>query len=85
MPLPFDRGYHTPAFADVSAAFEKYYEDIGLERPTVPLYSCASVDLFPDDPAQVRALAAGQWSQTVRFRETIRKMREATGEGGAES
>ena len=76
MPLPFDRGYHTPAFAEVSAAFEKYYEGIGLERPQVPLYSCASVDLFPDDPAQVRALAAGQWSQTVRFRETIRKMHD---------
>jgi len=76
MPLPFDRGYHTPAFADVSAAFEKYYENIGLERPTVPLYSCASVELFPDDPTQVRALAAGQWSQTVRFRETIRKMHD---------
>jgi len=76
MPLPFDRGYHTPAFADVSAAFEKYYEGIGLERPNVPLYSCASVDLFPDDPRQVRALAAGQWSQTVRFRETIRRMHD---------
>ena len=76
MPLPFDRGYHTPAFADVSVAFEKYYENIGLERPNVPLYSCASVDLFPDDPKQVRALAAGQWSQTVRFRETIRKMHD---------
>jgi len=76
MPLPFDRGYHTPAFAEVSAAFEEYYEGIGLERPNVPLYSCASVDLFPDDPVQVRALAAGQWSQTVRFRETIRRMHD---------
>lgn len=76
MPLPFDRGYHTPAFAEVSAAFEKYYEGIGLERPNVPLYSCASVALFPDDPVQVRALAAGQWSQTVRFRDTIRKMHD---------
>jgi acyl transferase domain-containing protein/phosphopantetheinyl transferase (holo-ACP synthase) len=76
MPLPFDRGYHTPAFADVSVAFEKYYADIGLERPAVPLYSCASVALFPDDPAQVRALAAGQWSQKVRFRETVQKMHD---------
>lgn len=76
MPLPFDRGYHTPAFAEVSEAFEKYYEGIGLERPNVPLYSCASVELFPDDPVQVRALAAGQWSQTVRFRETIRRMHD---------
>jgi acyl transferase domain-containing protein/phosphopantetheinyl transferase (holo-ACP synthase) len=76
MPLPFDRGYHTPAFADVSTAFQQYYEDIGLERPTVPLYSCASVDLFPDDPRQVRELAAGQWSRKVRFRETVLKMHD---------
>src|SRR5690606_11457696 len=76
MPLPFDRGYHTPAFAEVSAAFEKYYEDIGLEQPNVPLYSCASAELFPGDPAQVRALAAGQWSRKVRFRETIGRMHD---------
>jgi acyl transferase domain-containing protein/phosphopantetheinyl transferase (holo-ACP synthase) len=76
MPLPFDRGYHTPAFDEVSTAFEEYYADIGLERPNVPLYSCASVALFPDDPAQVRALAAGQWSQKVRFRETIGRMHD---------
>jgi len=74
MPLPFDRGYHTPVFADVSTAFLAYYKDIKLGRPRVPLYSCASVDLFPDSVAAVRKLAAAQWSQKVRFRETVLKM-----------
>jgi len=76
MPLPFDRGYHTPVFAAVSAAFLAYYENIGLGRPKVPLYSCASVGLFPDDVAAVRRLAAAQWSQKVRFRETVLKMHD---------
>ena len=76
MRLPFDRGYHTPAFTDVSAAFLTYYEDINVGQPKVPLYSCASVGLFPDTPASVRQLAAAQWSRKVRFRETVLKMHD---------
>jgi acyl transferase domain-containing protein/phosphopantetheinyl transferase len=72
--LPFDRGYHTPWFSAVSDAFAIYYDSIGLTLPRLPLYSCASTDLFPDDDQGVRALAAGQWSARVRFRETITRM-----------
>ncbi|MFA6262792.1 MAG: type I polyketide synthase, partial [Bacteroidia bacterium] len=76
MPLPFDRGYHTPAFSDASVAFLQYYKDVKLGRPKVPLYSCSSVGLFPDSPAAVRKLAAAQWSNKVRFRETVLKMHD---------
>ena len=76
LPLPFDRGYHTPAFAAVSKAFLQYYKDVKLGKPKVPLYSCASVGLFPDSVAAVRQLAAAQWSQKVRFRETVLKMHD---------
>ena len=74
LPLPFDRGYHTAAFADVSTAFLQYYKDVKLGAPRIPLYSCASADLFPAQPAAVRKLAASQWSRKVRFRETVLKM-----------
>jgi malonyl CoA-acyl carrier protein transacylase/phosphopantetheinyl transferase (holo-ACP synthase) len=74
MPLPFDRGYHTPAFAGVSAAFLKYYKSVKLDCPRVPMYSCASADRFPDSATAVRQLAAQQWSGKVRFRETVLKM-----------
>ena len=74
LPLPFDRGYHTADFAEVSAAFHAYYAGIKLRAPRVPLYSCASTRLFPSSAAGVRKLAAAQWSQTVRFRETIEQM-----------
>lgn len=76
MPLPFDRGYHTPDFADVSRAFLQYYKDVKLGLPKVPMYSCASADLFPGSVASVRQLAAAQWSQKVRFRETVLKMHD---------
>ena len=73
LPLPFDRGYHTADFADVSAAFHAFYGRIKLRAPKVPLYSCASTELFPGTAVAVRKLAAAQWSQAVRFRETDRK------------
>lgn len=76
VPLPFDRGYHTKGFKAVSEAFLDYYERIGLKCPALPLYSCASAGLFPGDPRGVRALAAGQWSNKVRFRETVLNMYE---------
>jgi acyl transferase domain-containing protein/phosphopantetheinyl transferase (holo-ACP synthase) len=76
LPLPFNRGYHTPAFAEVSTAFHNYYKSIRLSRPRIPLYSCASTGLFPDNATAVRKLAAAQWSTTVRFRETLARMHD---------
>jgi acyl transferase domain-containing protein/phosphopantetheinyl transferase len=76
MPLPFDRGYHTPDFDEVSRAFLQYYKDVKLGVPKVPMYSCASADRFPASTAAVRKLAAAQWSQKVRFRETVLKMHD---------
>jgi acyl transferase domain-containing protein/phosphopantetheinyl transferase len=72
--LPFDRGYHTPAFAAASDQFRGYYDDIEMGRPETTLYSCASADRFPEDDVESRALAASQWSQTVRFTETVGRM-----------
>jgi acyl transferase domain-containing protein/phosphopantetheinyl transferase len=74
VPLPFNRGYHTSHFSAMSEAFLQYYERIGLELPRIPLYSCASADFFPNDIRGARDLAARQWSNAVRFRETILRM-----------
>jgi malonyl CoA-acyl carrier protein transacylase/phosphopantetheinyl transferase (holo-ACP synthase) len=76
LPLPFDRGYHTPAFAAAAEAFLGYYKDVKVGRPKIPMYSCASAGLFPDTPAAVRKLAAAQWASKVRFRETVLKMHD---------
>lgn len=76
MLLPFDRGYHTPAFDAMSQAFLAYYRDIGLAPPHVELYSCASAGPFPNKATEVAELAAAQWSQTVRFAETVLAMHD---------
>lgn len=72
--LPFDRGYHTEYFSSMSRAFREFYEKLALCAPEIPLYSCSSADIFPNDPDSVRELASGQWSSRVRFTETVKKM-----------
>ncbi|MDY7012949.1 MAG: beta-ketoacyl synthase N-terminal-like domain-containing protein, partial [Cyanobacteriota bacterium] len=74
--LPFDRAYHTPLFAGVAAAFRAFYDRLEIQPGNIPLYSCATAEQFPSDPQAIRALAAGQWSRQVRFRETIETLYE---------
>ena len=74
MRLPFDRAYHTSCFEPVAQAFLQHYETAGLGVPQQPIYSCATAALFPSSGAEVRRLAAAQWSSTVRFRDTIERM-----------
>jgi acyl transferase domain-containing protein/phosphopantetheinyl transferase (holo-ACP synthase) len=74
MRLPFDRGYHTPAFEAAARVYLDCYKHIKVGRPKVPLYSCATAGLFPKTPEKMRELAALQWARKVRFRETIGKM-----------
>lgn len=74
MALPFDRGYHTPAFAPITEAFHGYYKRMKMAAPQGRLYSCCSAAPFPSAAPAARKLAAAQWSSTVRFRETILRM-----------
>lgn len=69
--LPFDRAYHTPLFASVATAFRAFYDALNVGPGKIPLYSCATAEVFPSEPDAIRALATQQWSNRVRFRETI--------------
>lgn len=72
--LPFARGYHSPWFSLFSERLHAYYLGTRVAKARVPVYSCATVELFPDDADEIRKIAASGWSQTVRFREVIEKM-----------
>lgn len=74
MVLPFDRAYHTPYFAEVSKALREFYNTFNFQKGTIPIYSCAKCDRFPDDPDEMRDLAAYQWSARVRFRELVAQL-----------
>jgi acyl transferase domain-containing protein len=72
--LPADRAYHTPLFKPVAAAVEAFYRRIPMRAAEIPLYSCASAAPFPAVQDAIRALAAGQWADRVRFVETIERL-----------
>ncbi|HEY9600760.1 MAG TPA: beta-ketoacyl synthase N-terminal-like domain-containing protein [Allocoleopsis sp.] len=74
LPLPFDRAYHTPLFAEVGTAFRAYYDAFEVGSGQTCLYSCATGKPFPDEPEAIRTLAAQQWSSRVRFRETLENL-----------
>ncbi|HWE40515.1 MAG TPA: acyltransferase domain-containing protein [Isosphaeraceae bacterium] len=70
-PLPFERAYHTPEFAPALGPVREFLASFPIERPVVPIYSCAVAGRVPDDPATVRALAVEQWARPVEFRSTV--------------
>jgi malonyl CoA-acyl carrier protein transacylase/phosphopantetheinyl transferase len=74
--LPFNRPYHTPMFQPYMAPIERMYEAIEFRSPRIPVYSCATAKPMPDDPAEIRRLAAAQWTTSVEFRAMIEAMHD---------
>ena len=72
--LPIDRAYHTPLFGDVAAQVEAVYRQMEFRAPKLPIYSCMTAAPMPDDPSDIRILAASQWASRVRFTETVERL-----------
>ena len=72
--LPFGRAYHTPWFEVFSNPLKHHFDRLRIGKPRVALYSCVTADRYPEEPDEIRALAAVQWARTVRFRETVEAM-----------
>jgi len=76
MPMPFDRAYHTPLFRNVEGTLRGLYESLDMGPGHTPVYSCATAEVFPAQPAAIRELATRQWFSQVRFRETIERFHD---------
>jgi len=72
--LPFRRSYHSPELDAISGELDRYVRCLRLASPRLPIYSCMTAAPFPAAPDEVRRLAVGQWSNPVRFRETVEAM-----------
>jgi acyl transferase domain-containing protein len=73
--LPLERAYHTPLFRSGVQALRRYYEAELMTGPaSIPVMSCSTVEVYPDDPAAALDVAAEQWERPVRFREAISKL-----------
>jgi acyl transferase domain-containing protein len=74
--LPFNYAYHTALLEPMRETLLRYYEELPITAPEHPLFSCASLGMFPSEPGAIRELAASQWFSSVRFREAILHLHE---------
>lgn len=73
--LPLDRAYHTPLFGAGGQALRRYYaSELMMASMSIPVMSCSTVDVYPQDAASVLDVAAQQWERPVRFREAIERL-----------
>ncbi len=73
--LPFDRPYHTSIFEPFAEGWcGRFFSQLPLAAPSIPVYSCTSVALYPDDITQIKKLFIEHWIRAVRFRDTVEKM-----------
>ena len=75
--LPYDRGYHTPAFTYICDPLREFFSSLRIEAPKVDLYSCTTADLYPKDKAQILDIVANTFARPLLYRQTIEKMYEA--------
>jgi acyl transferase domain-containing protein/phosphopantetheinyl transferase len=74
--LPFHRPYHTALFSPACKPLADLLAALPVRPARIPIYSCATAGLFPQEPEAIRQLAVAQWTQAVRFRETILRMHD---------
>ncbi len=72
--LPFARAFHTPLFGDWARTLAGYYRELPLGPGRVPVYSCHTAAPLPDDADACRAAMAAQWTDLIRFRDTIERV-----------
>lgn len=77
--LDFDRPYHTARFRPYSERLRAALEPLQLERPRVPVISCATGEPFPEDGPSIKQLACDQWVKPVRFRQTVEDLYDRVG------
>ncbi len=73
--LPFDRPYHTSIFKEFAEGWcDRFFAQLPLAAPSIPVYSCTTVARFPDDVEATKKLFVEHWIQPVKFRDTVEKM-----------
>ena len=75
--LPFRSGFHSPMLAPYLGQILDAFAGLPVRRPTIPIWSAATVDRYPDEPEAIRALAARHLLEPVRFGPLIRRLYEA--------
>jgi malonyl CoA-acyl carrier protein transacylase len=65
--LPFQQAFHNEGFEEVAAAFGEVFEEVGIDSPSLPLFSAVDGKQYPDAPPEILAKAISQWTAQVNF------------------
>lgn len=74
--LPYARAYHTADFAPALGPVSTFFEQLPMQQPHCPVYSCATAAPMKREVDAIRRLAIEQWCAPVAFRSTLERMHE---------
>ncbi len=72
--LTFQSGFHTPFIKHKLHLLEEVFGFLDFKKATIPMWSCNSLDIYPDDPVKIKELSVKHLLEQVRFRELIEKL-----------
>lgn len=74
LPTQLNRPYHTPLFSIGADVMRDVYSGLSLSEVQSNVYSCCSSELYPESPDDQVQLLVRQWTEPVRFRQTLLNM-----------
>ena len=74
--LPFRSGFHSPFLEPYAEAPRQSFARTALRAAQVPMWSATSVDRYPADHDEIRALALRHLLEPVRFRQLTRRLHD---------
>lgn len=72
--LPYDRGYHTPAFTYICEPLYQFFSSMKMTQPKLALYSCTTTELYPESREGVLDVVANTFAKPLLWRQTIESM-----------
>jgi acyl transferase domain-containing protein len=75
--MPFRTGFHSPAFAPHVPVIRRTLGGLAVRAAQVPVWSATTLEPFPADPDQIRALVLRHLVEPVRFRELTGRLHDA--------
>lgn len=72
--LSFQSGLHTPLIKDKIYLVDDCFSKLTFEQAKAPMWSCNSLQPYPQEAEEVKALTIKHVLETVRFRELVEKL-----------
>ncbi len=72
--LQFRSGFHSPLLEPFIGSFRNGIADLPLGEPRFPVWSATTLEPYPREPSEIRALLVRHLLEPVRFRELVERL-----------